>query len=113
MPEVGLTSSRYGTETIAVIGAKSRRPSYGALGISIGVETNALLLDGLRRCQRAPVDALENRVEGFERPWHAEVRQDVAQASGRTTTGFYQWLHRVRRMLLECIRRAMSQEAAS
>ena len=44
MPEVGFTSSRYGTETIAVIGAKSRRASYGALGTSIGVETNALLL---------------------------------------------------------------------
>jgi RNA polymerase sigma-70 factor, ECF subfamily len=39
--------------------------------------------------------------------------QEVAQASGRTITGFYQWLHRVRRMLLDCIRRAMSQEAAS
>jgi RNA polymerase sigma-70 factor (ECF subfamily) len=39
--------------------------------------------------------------------------QEVAQASGRSTTGFYQWLHRVRRMLLDCIRRAMSQEAAS
>ncbi len=39
--------------------------------------------------------------------------QQVAQQSGRTVAGFYQWLHRMRRLLLDCIRRAMSQEAAS
>ncbi|WP_038170340.1 sigma-70 family RNA polymerase sigma factor [Verrucomicrobium sp. BvORR106] len=31
--------------------------------------------------------------------------QTVAQQSGRTVAGFYQWLHRVRRLLLECIQR--------
>jgi RNA polymerase sigma-70 factor (ECF subfamily) len=39
--------------------------------------------------------------------------QTVAQRSGRTVPGFYQWLHRMRQKLLECIRRAMAQEVAS
>lgn len=30
--------------------------------------------------------------------------QDVAGRSGRTVGGFYQWLHRVKRMLLDCVR---------
>ena len=36
--------------------------------------------------------------------------QDVAQGSGRTVPGFYQWLHRMRKLLLDCIRRALAQE---
>lgn len=39
--------------------------------------------------------------------------QEVAQGSGRTVPGFYQWLHRMRQKLLECIRRALTQEVAS
>lgn len=39
--------------------------------------------------------------------------QEVAQASGRSIPGFYQWLHRMRRTLLDCARRALAQEAAS
>jgi len=31
--------------------------------------------------------------------------QTVARQSGRTVAGFYQWLHRMRRMLLDCIKR--------
>ena len=39
--------------------------------------------------------------------------QTVAQGSGRSVPGFYQWLHRMRKLLLDCIRRAMTQEVAS
>jgi RNA polymerase sigma-70 factor (ECF subfamily) len=39
--------------------------------------------------------------------------QEVALSSGRTVAGFYQWLHRMRKRLLECIRRALTQEVAS
>ena len=46
--------------------------------------------------------------------YHPEVRiQEVAHCSGRSVPGFYQWLHRMRRMLLACIRRALTQETAS
>lgn len=39
--------------------------------------------------------------------------QDVASGSGRTVPGFYQWLHRMRRMLLDCIRQTLSHQTAS
>lgn len=39
--------------------------------------------------------------------------QEVAQGSGRTVAGFYQWLHRMRKMLLDCIRRTLAGEVAS
>lgn len=39
--------------------------------------------------------------------------QEVATRSGRTVSGFYQWLHRVRRMLLDCVRSALSQKIVS
>ena len=38
--------------------------------------------------------------------------QDVARHSGRTVPGFYQWLHRMRRLLHDCIRRDLTREAA-
>jgi RNA polymerase sigma-70 factor (ECF subfamily) len=39
--------------------------------------------------------------------------QDLARGSGRSVTGFYQWLHRMRRILLDCIRRALAREVQS
>jgi RNA polymerase sigma-70 factor (ECF subfamily) len=46
--------------------------------------------------------------------YQPEVRvQDVAAASGRTVAGFYQWLHRIRRTLLDCVRRELAKEASS
>ena len=38
--------------------------------------------------------------------------QDVARHSGRTVPGFYQWLHRMRKLLHDCIRRELAREAA-
>lgn len=44
--------------------------------------------------------------------YRAETKmQDVAAASGRSTSGFYQWLYRVRQMLLECVQRQIANEA--
>lgn len=37
---------------------------------------------------------------------------DVARDSGRSVPGFYQWLHRVRRMLHDCISRAITKETS-
>lgn len=48
------------------------------------------------------------------RAYQPQVRmQEVAEASGRTTSGFYQWLHRMRRSLMDCIRRTLAQEVSS
>lgn len=38
--------------------------------------------------------------------------QDVALRSGRSVGGFYQWLHRVKRMLLECVTKRSQAVAA-
>jgi RNA polymerase sigma-70 factor (ECF subfamily) len=35
--------------------------------------------------------------------------QDVAVRSGRTVGGFYQWLHRMKRLLLDCVRAEMER----
>ncbi|WP_244952253.1 sigma-70 family RNA polymerase sigma factor [Roseimaritima ulvae] len=39
--------------------------------------------------------------------------QDVAARSGRSVGGFYQWLHRMRKLLLECIGRELAEEPLS
>jgi RNA polymerase sigma-70 factor (ECF subfamily) len=39
--------------------------------------------------------------------------QDVAAGSGRSEAGFYQWLHRMRRSLMDCIRARLAEEAWS
>ena len=38
--------------------------------------------------------------------------QDIAERSRRTVGGFYQWLHRMRLQLLDCVRRGMALEGA-
>ncbi|UUO05776.1 sigma-70 family RNA polymerase sigma factor [Blastopirellula sp. J2-11] len=44
--------------------------------------------------------------------YQADVKiQEVAAASGRSVAGFYQWLYRMRRMLLECIQRQHAQDS--
>lgn len=46
------------------------------------------------------------------RAYQRDVKiQDVATTSGRSVGGFYQWLHRMRRLLLECIRRELAKES--
>ena len=39
--------------------------------------------------------------------------RDVAAASGRSPNGFYQWLHRMRLLLLECISHELAEESVS
>ncbi|MEW6306057.1 MAG: sigma-70 family RNA polymerase sigma factor [Verrucomicrobiota bacterium] len=67
--------------------------------------------DALEGCmKKVPDDQRELLMQAYQ----PDARiQDIARSSGRTVPGFYQWLHRMRRMLLDCIRRALTQEAAS
>ncbi|MHC2069854.1 sigma-70 family RNA polymerase sigma factor [Bremerella sp. T1] len=39
--------------------------------------------------------------------------QDIATNSGRSVSGFYQWLYRMRQMLLDCVKRELAQESIS
>lgn len=67
--------------------------------------------EALEKCiQRIHPGQRELLMEAYES--HTQI-QEVATRSGRTVTGFYQWLHRVRRMLLDCVRRALTQNPVS
>ncbi len=69
--------------------------------------------------QREALEMCMEKVEPEQRhllmqAYQPESRiQDVARGSGRSVTGFYQWLHRMRRMLLDCIRRETAGEGFS
>ena len=67
-------------------------------------------------------DALESCLEKVTSPerellvraYQPNARiQDVAATSGRSVGGFYQWLYRMRKILLECIQGALAQEVES
>ena len=67
-------------------------------------------------------EALENCMKRLEHPQRELLMEayqprvsirDLAAQSGRSVTGFYQWLHRVRRLLLDCVRREFAREALS
>lgn len=64
-------------------------------------------------------DALETCMAKLEPPqrdllmaaYQGETRiQELSARSGRSIAGFYQWLHRMRRLLLDCIRRELYRE---
>jgi RNA polymerase sigma-70 factor (ECF subfamily) len=69
--------------------------------------------------QRAALEACAERLIPEQRDllmaaYEPEARiNEVAARSGRTVPGFYQWLHRMRQLLLDCVRRELKQEAAS
>jgi len=68
--------------------------------------------------QRSALEACAEKLDAGQRDllmaaYQPDARiNDVAASSGRTVAGFYQWLHRVRRLLLDCVRREMGKEAA-
>lgn len=74
--------------------------------------------ESLLQRQREALEACIAKVAPDQRElllqaYQPETRiQDIAPGSGRTVPGFYQWLHRVRRILLDCIRRTLSQEVS-
>lgn len=66
--------------------------------------------------QREALEACMRKIPDTQRAlllqaYHEGTRiQDVARDSGRSVAGFYQWLHRMRRLLLDCIRRTLARE---
>lgn len=67
--------------------------------------------EALERCmEKVPQEQRTLLVRAYQ----PEARiQEVAAGSGRSVTGFYQWLHRMRKMLLDCIQSTLVREAAS
>lgn len=66
--------------------------------------------------QRAALEDCMGKVAPDQRDlllqaYQPEARiQEVADGSGRTVAGFYQWLHRMRRLLLDCVKRRLARE---
>lgn len=67
--------------------------------------------EALEQCmEKVPLDQRGLIMQAYQ----PEARiQEVALASGRSVAGFYQWLHRMRKMLLDCIRSTLAQKASS
>lgn len=88
-------------------------------GVALQLAHEAEAIEPALAHQREALERCMEKVPGDQRAllmraYDDEARiQDVAASSGRSITGFYQWLHRIRRMLLDCIRRALAQEASS
>jgi RNA polymerase sigma-70 factor (ECF subfamily) len=65
---------------------------------------------GLEAClEKLPADQRALLLASYE---PGACIQDIAERSRRTVGGFYQWLHRVRLQLLDCVRRGMALEGA-
>lgn len=69
--------------------------------------------------QREALEACMEKVPHAQRELMMEAYQpdsliqSVAERSGRTVPGFYQWLHRMRRTLLDCVRNVLAGEVSS
>ncbi len=69
--------------------------------------------------QRDALETCFEKVPSAERELLARAYQpdtkihDVAANSGRSVGGFYQWLYRMRQMLLECVQRVLAGESLS
>lgn len=57
--------------------------------------------------EKIPVKERDLLVRAYERD--ARI-QEVALTSGRSVGGFYQWLHRMRKLLMDCITRALAEQ---
>jgi RNA polymerase sigma-70 factor (ECF subfamily) len=103
-------------ETLSWLRDRARDRSVLAQDLLETIASEALAMDERLEAQR---EALEDCLEKLPidqrtlilEAYAAEVRiQDVAERSGRTVGGFYQWLHRTRLRLLECTQRTIRAE---
>ena len=69
--------------------------------------------------QRAALESCLEKVPRADRELLARAYregstiQEVAKTSGRSVGGFYQWLYRMRQMLLDCVKRQLAPEMQS
>ncbi len=85
--------------------------------VSLIAEEPGLDEPGLSRHLRALEECLRKMDDGqrdlLMRAYRPGSRiQDLAGASGRSVAGFYQWLHRVRRQLSDCIQTRLAGEGS-
>lgn len=69
--------------------------------------------------QRVALESCFEKVPSAERKLLTQAYQtdanirETAATSGRSIGGFYQWLYRMRQMLLDCVRRTIAQESSA
>ncbi|QDU38616.1 RNA polymerase sigma factor [Maioricimonas rarisocia] len=82
------------------------------------IATQSLEQEPVLQQQREHLEDCLESVPHAERKLLAQAYQpgavirEVAAASGRSVGGFYQWLHRMRQMLLNCVKRRLAPEGA-
>lgn len=87
-------------------------------GVALTLAHEAETLEPALARQREALQACMARVPPEQRSlilraYQPEARiQDVAASSGRSVPGFYQWLHRMRKALLDCIHATLAREAS-
>lgn len=83
------------------------------------VADESLLAESQLQQQRVALETCFEKIPTTERDlltraYHRDMKiQDVAATSGRSVGGFYQWLHRMRKLLFECISRELAEEPLS
>lgn len=86
------------------------------LDVVVLVAEESLQAESLLEQQRIALESCFEKIPATERElltraYHRDVKiQDVAATSGRSVGGFYQWLHRMRKLLLQCIRQELAKE---
>ncbi len=87
-------------------------------GVALKIAQEAEVLEPALSRQREALERCLVRVPEPQRSllmraYQPEARiQEVAAASGRSVPGFYQWLHRMRKTLLDCIHATLAREAS-
>ncbi|MBD3676319.1 MAG: sigma-70 family RNA polymerase sigma factor [Planctomycetaceae bacterium] len=97
--------------------ARDRRVLAGDLIEQIAREASAR--EALLEAQREALEGCLEKIPTGQRAlvlqaYSPEAQiQEIAQQSGRTVGGFYQWLHRIRLRLMDCTERAVRVEGLS
>lgn len=87
-------------------------------GVALQLTHDAEALEPALSRQREALQACMARVPPDQRSlilraYQPAARiQDVAASSGRSVPGFYQWLHRMRKALLDCIHATLAREGS-
>ncbi|MFM1748540.1 MAG: hypothetical protein RLZZ188_2206 [Verrucomicrobiota bacterium] len=87
-------------------------------GVALKLSQEAEALEPALSRQREALESCISRVPEDQRSllmraYQPEARiREVAASSGRSVAGFYQWLHRMRKALLDCIHAALAREGS-
>lgn len=105
-------------ETLAWLRDKRRDRLVLAEDVLEQLAQDAMALDPVLDSQRVGLEACLEKLPADQKAlvlaaYEPGARiQDIAERSRRTVGGFYQWLHRMRLQLLDCVRRGMALEGA-